>query len=311
MHAGVGNAYKIPVLHGGLKFQPISISPQDAQYIETRRFQIAEVSRMYRVPMHMLSELDRATHSNIEQAGLEFLVYTLMPWMVKIEEEINRKLFLPSEGFHAKFNERRLIRSDMAARQQYYSVARQNGWYSANDVLRDEGMNPIGPEGDVYWAPVNQQNAKALLSPLATAPKPPILPGSQPEPQPSSPAKPEAMRAVFADAIARMLRREAAAMEKGNADARFYELHAGHVREAVMPAVHATLAMMGRHLDRSTAATVMNAVDVVVRERHDPGSAIEDEADAVALATIQRLQSMTGVGGCFPHPSKNNLESPL
>ena len=151
---GSGNSNKIAVLEEGMKYTPIGISPEQAQFLETRKFQINEIARIFRVPPHMVGDLEKSSFSNIEQQSLEFVKYTLEPWLVRWEQSIQRTLFSPEEkkSYFAKFNVEGLLRGDYASRMTGYATARQNGWMSANDIRELENMDRIPAEegGDLY-----------------------------------------------------------------------------------------------------------------------------------------------------------------
>jgi len=148
------NSHKIAVLEDGLKFHQLSIPPNEAQFLETRKFQINEIARIFRVPPHMLADLEKSSFSNIEQQSLEFVKYTLNPWVVRWEQSIQQALILPSEKskLFVKFNLDGLLRGDYQSRMSGYSTARQNGWMSANDIRELENLNKIPAEdgGDLY-----------------------------------------------------------------------------------------------------------------------------------------------------------------
>lgn len=133
---GSANSNKIAVLEEGLKYTPISISPEQAQFLETRKFQINEIARIFRVPPHMVGDLEKSSFSNIEQQSLEFVKYTLDPWVVRWEQSIQRTLLTPEEKktYFVKFNVEGLLRGDYQSRMSGYATARQNGWMSANDI---------------------------------------------------------------------------------------------------------------------------------------------------------------------------------
>ena len=151
---GSSNANKVAVLEEGMKYTPISISPNEAQFLETRKFQIDEIARIFRVPPHMVVDLEKSSFSNIEQQSLEFVKYTLEPWIVRWEQAINRVLLTEKEkaAFFVKFNVDGLLRGDYQSRMNGYATARQNGWMSANDIRELENLDRIPPElgGDLY-----------------------------------------------------------------------------------------------------------------------------------------------------------------
>jgi len=153
-YQGSSNAHKIAVLEEGMKYTPIGISPEQAQFLETRKFQINEIARIFRVPPHMLADLEKSSFSNIEQQSLEFVKYTLDPWVVRWEQSMCRVLLSESEkpAYFIKFNVDGLLRGDYASRMSGYATARQNGWMSANDIRELENLDRISPElgGDLY-----------------------------------------------------------------------------------------------------------------------------------------------------------------
>ncbi len=151
---GSANANKVAVLEEGMKYTPISISPNEAQFLETRKFQINEIARIFRVPPHMVGDLEKSSFSNIEQQSLEFVKYTLDPWVSRWEQNLVRSLMTPEEKstYFIKFNVDGLLRGDYQSRMNGYATARQNGWMSANDIRELENLDRI-PEklgGDLY-----------------------------------------------------------------------------------------------------------------------------------------------------------------
>lgn len=151
---GSQNSGKVAVLEEGMKYTPISISPEQAQFLETRKFQINEIARIFRVPPHMLADLEKSSFSNIEQQSLEFVKYTLDPWVIRWEQTLARTLFTPDEKkeYFFKFNVDGLLRGDYSSRMSGYATARQNGWMSANDIREMENLDRIPAEegGDLY-----------------------------------------------------------------------------------------------------------------------------------------------------------------
>ena len=120
----------------------------EAQFLETRKFQVSEICRIFRVPPHLIGDLEHATFSNIEHQSISFGVHTIRPWLVRIEQALNRQLFPEKEKgcFYAQFNMDGLMRGDYKSRMEGYAIARQNGWMSANDIRELENMNPIPDE---------------------------------------------------------------------------------------------------------------------------------------------------------------------
>ena len=153
-YRGGENAHKIALLEEGLKFHAIGIPPEQAQFLQTRKFQINEIARIFRVPPHMVGDLEKSSFSNIEQQSLEFVKYTLDPWVIRWEQSLQQSLILPTEKgkLFIKFNLDGLLRGDYQSRMTGYATARQNGWMSANDIRELEDMNRIDPAegGDLY-----------------------------------------------------------------------------------------------------------------------------------------------------------------
>ncbi len=151
---GSSNGSKVAILEEGMKYTPISINPEEAQFLDTRKFQIDEIARIFRVPPHLIGDLEHSTFSNIEQQSLEFVTYTLQPWLVRWEQGICRALLSAGEKktCFVKFNVDGLLRGDYASRMSGYATARQNGWMSANDIRELENLDRISPEegGDLY-----------------------------------------------------------------------------------------------------------------------------------------------------------------
>ncbi len=158
------NSHNIAVLEEGMTFKPMSIPPEEAQFLETRKFQIDEIARIFRVPPHMVGDLEKSSFSNIEQQSLEFVKYTLGPWVARWEQSLTQALLLPSEKGHylVKYNLDGLLRGDYESRMNGYAVGRQNGWLSANDIRELENMNRIPAEegGDEYLINGNMTKLK-------------------------------------------------------------------------------------------------------------------------------------------------------
>lgn len=220
-YAGLGKSHRLMFLEEGMKFEKLGIPPDQSQFLETRKFQVAEISRMFGLPLHKLGELDKATFSNIEHQAIEFVVDTMRPWLVNWEQEIGRKLFDGPEVF-AEFLVDGLLRGDTASRYQAYMTGRNWGWLSANDVRELENMNPLpGEEGDLYLVPMNMQPAEWLTG-ASELPPVPAPDGSPRLPEPASARSIElrsvtktrfrvaqSYRRVFEEAGKRIVEREA------------------------------------------------------------------------------------------------------
>lgn len=161
---GSANSNKVAVLEEGMKYTPISISPEEAQFLETRKFQIDEIARIFRIPPHMIGDLEKSSFNNIEQQSLEFVKYTLDPWVCRWEQSMERSLLTREEKkiYFFKFNVDGLLRGDYQSRMQGYAVGRQNGWMSANDIRSLENMDLIPDEegGNLYLINGNMTKLK-------------------------------------------------------------------------------------------------------------------------------------------------------
>ncbi|MGF7180395.1 phage portal protein [Tunturiibacter psychrotolerans] len=193
------NQGRIGVLPSDWKLTQLSMSQEDAQYLETRQFSRTEIASIFRVPPNMVGDTARMSNTNHEQQSLTFVTDTLRPYLVRIEREIQRKL-LPTDGsLFAEFDVSERLRGDFATTMQGFATGKQWGFYSTNDVLEKLGENPIGPEGDLYWAPVNMMNAATMLDtePVLVQPIPdPNAPASIPADKPNE-APTEQQRSLF------------------------------------------------------------------------------------------------------------------
>ena len=159
-HEGLGKSHRLLFLEEGLKYHQAGMPMTDAQFLESRKFQINEVARIYNIPPHMIGDLDRATFSNIEHQTIEFVTHTMTPWLVNWEQELNRKMFT-GDDYYAEFLVEGLLRGDSQSRAQFYNQMFNIGAYSINDIREKENENPIGPEGDVHYVPMNMIPANA------------------------------------------------------------------------------------------------------------------------------------------------------
>jgi HK97 family phage portal protein len=159
---GLAHSHEVAVLDSGAKFQQLTIPPEDAQFIESRGFQIEEVARIYGVPPHMLMAVDKTTSwgAGVEQQTIAFVTYTLRPWLTRVEQRVS-SILTPSP-IYARYSLEGLVRGDLITRYQSYALGRQWGWLSVDDIRRLEEMPPL-PDGtgQQYVTPLNMQDAAA------------------------------------------------------------------------------------------------------------------------------------------------------
>ena len=161
-YSGVDNSNKVAVLEEGIKFSPVSISNESAQFLASRQWSISEIARWFRVPPHMIQDLSKSSFNNIEMQSLEFVQYTLAPILKRFEQEFNSKVFKTNERtrFYVEFNVNGLLRGDAKTRADLYTKAIQWGWMSINEVRKKENLNAI-PDGDEHLVPMNMTNLDA------------------------------------------------------------------------------------------------------------------------------------------------------
>lgn len=288
MHQGTANAYRLSILEEGMDVKTVSLPPGDAQFIETRTFQKREIASIYRVPAHMIGDLERATFSNIEHLGIEFVVHTLQPWLVRIEQAVQLQLLdeREQEDYYAEHLVDGLLRGDIQSRYQAYVHGRNWGWLSANDIRELENLDPI-EDGDVYLQPLNMVPAGTDLGGLGLGERSipdapaqlsaPQLPAPRREARalPSRYAEAEALEATLLAALERVIRREVrsirAALEEHTAggvlDAQgfgdwlveFAEEHGAWMEGQMRPAFAAMAAAMAEAASEELGADVTEA----------------------------------------------------
>lgn len=169
-HEGVDKSHRLLILEEGMKYNKNHISPEDAQMLESRKFQRNEMASFFHIPPHMIGDLERATFSNIEEQSLEFVVYTMRPWLVRWERSMNRQLLLPQEKgeYYAEFLVDSLLRGNIESRYRAYAIGRNWGWLTPNRICEFENLEPIAPEdgGDTYLSPANMLPAEQFNASL-------------------------------------------------------------------------------------------------------------------------------------------------
>lgn len=266
MHRGLANAHKVAVLEEGAVYKPMSFAPREAQSIESRVFQVQEVARILRLPPHMLADHSKSSFNNIEEESRSFVTKSLQPWLVRWEQAILARLFLPSERarLFAEFNVEGFLRGDIQTRFEAYALGIQNGIYSIDECRQRENENDL-PDGlgEHHFLPMNIQTVERAISGPVAAPDPePVDPDPEPEPEPepegnragAALARGEAHIPVFRDAFERLLQREVRGVRRlvkkvsgGKLEAalvEFYAQHQGAVARTIAPAVRSLVVSM-------------------------------------------------------------------
>lgn len=181
-HRGAGNHHRVAILEEGTQWQQIGIPPEDAQFLATRQFQVADVARWFRVPPHMIGDLSRSTNNNIEHQSLEFVVHTVGPRLERWEQPMNWELVPEEERgtVYAEFNVDGLLRGDIAARTEHYRSMWGIGVYSINDIREKENLNSV-EGGDTHFVPLNMVALSTQGDPFLTGGDRPSGPDSRGE----------------------------------------------------------------------------------------------------------------------------------
>lgn len=227
------NRNKTAVLEFGMKYHELTLSNDDAQFIETRKFSIVEIARIFRVPPHMIGDLEKATFSNIEQQSLEFVVHTLTPWLVRWEEAIRFNFIDDEDDLHVEFPVLSMLRGDSAARKDYYHSGILDGWMTRNEARISESLDPL-PGLDEPLRPLNmveESSAEQIEDGAAETPN--SMKTIQQEPD----ARMFALASAAAERVARreteMFFRAAKQDNWPEAIAAFYSKHAAFVSVAL------------------------------------------------------------------------------
>ena len=296
LYGGVGNANRVAVLEEGVTYTQVGMKLDDAQFLETRKYSTTEIARLFRVPPHMIADLERSTNNNIEHQGIEFVVYTEMPWCVRWEQAIARDLLTDREeqdGVYARVNVNGLLRGDTKSRFDAYGVGRQWGWLSANDIRRLEELNPLPAEvGDVYLQPSNMAPAGSTT-----------FTANEPGARVTEAAIAAAHRELVADTLRRAARRAGQVRDRNPV----LEGHAEYLANAIQPPLQAFAELVAgmrradNHQAREIAATFARQRAVATTELtiglQDP------EAHDWQREATHWLHDLTvAVHAALPHP---------
>lgn len=272
MHSGLQNAHRTAILEEGMKWQQLSIPPEDSQFLQTRKFQTTEVARWFRVPPHMLGDLEKATYSNIEQQSIEFVQHTMLPWFRRWEQAIHGSALLSDidrPRIFAEFNVEGLLRGDSQARAEFYAKMWGIGALSINQILEAENQNTIDG-GDERFVPVNMVPLSKAGEPAEPEPTP--EPPERQRPVPSYVRLRDTLVPVFQDAAGRVVWRETMQLrkhvEKWQARslpelelwlADFYQTFRAYVAQQFTAAIETTLRSVGV-VDQAVATELAGAL---------------------------------------------------
>jgi len=285
-HEGLSNAHRLRILEEGMKAETISVPPEEAQFLETRKFQVSEIARAFGVPPHLIGDMEGATFSNIEHQYMEFLQFSLGPWLKQIEQTVHAQLMRPEERrtYFVEHVRDAILQADTTTRYQAYAMGRQWGWLSVNDIRAIENLNPV-ENGDQYLRPLNMVD---VAEPEAAPPQEGQPDGAAPmdatPDAPVAPAPPKEAKALryFAplieDVAQRLARRHFADMKRAGAKASSAEWQTAHWDE-LKDAAAGMIAPLLRAAQIENVVAV--AFDVVEVMRFCPNSE-ENAAGAIA-----------------------------
>lgn len=313
-HGGGANAGKMMILEEGMTYTSLAVDPSKAQYSEQSNFYVEEISRIYRMPLHKISSMAGATFSNIEQQAMEYVQDCLMSWLVRLEQELDRKLFInpADDDLYVKHNVMALLRGDSSARSDYYTKMIQLGM-TQNQILELEEMNPIGPEGDIPYIALNLRpstpEARELSmqkvtsepvgnQPVRTFPKDK---GGRP---PGSRETAQKYAEVFETLLDPLVRKECNAVGKlakrmdGKSDfvlhvQRFHVEHRGHMLTAIEPALGSLVAIIGGNRDDARVSLMSRAtVDGWLDKSAEQFAAVDYPRGVDRLLELQMTQRL-------------------
>lgn len=307
MNAGLRGSHGVAVLDEGLTWTQIGMRLDDAQYLETRKFQVTEIARLFRVPPHMIADLERSTFSNIEHQGQEFVTYSLSPWLVRWEQAIWRDLLTEPEqdaGIFAEYHINSLLRGDTAARFNAYNVAINSGWMTRNEARVSENRNPL-PGLDDPLQPLNMVKAGEEPPPPARPPAPPATDPRKRRDEEEQEEEDRAARlAILKEPLHRAARREQQvirdAVKRQGAEGVFsaYDGHIDYLVAQLLPVAQPVARWLGvrksERGDALVAAAVAGFADALVSAAHaQHHAALKAAADRTAAARALGEQDRT------------------
>ena len=301
-HSGAGNTGKVFILEEGMKLNQYSIPPEDAQFLETRTFQVREIARMLHVPPHKLADLADATFSNVEESNIDFVVDCLQPWATNWEQEIDAKLLLPEEQerYFSEFTLEGLLRGNSAARAEFYSKMFNIGTFSVNEIRAKENMNGIGSEGDAHFVPLNMVPIDRAINPPEPKPAPVPAPAPVPDKAQDDDARTAGVEAahrdLLLDACGRVVRMEANGLRKALKDPEKYAdtwpklldmAHESRIGAILGPCIAASAAVIGDGMRPAWAMPLERSIALthVAEARTLAGNGIDEDTLAMWEST--------------------------
>lgn len=303
-HGGSGNRRTVAILEEGMEWQQTSLPPEDSQLVETRQLGPLDICRFFRMQPHKIAELSRATFSNIEQQSIEHVTDTLMPWANRLESECNIKLFgrVARGQSYTKHNFNALMRGDADSRSRFYHSMLSDGVFCINDVLELEDRNPIGPDGDVRFVPMNMQPLEIAVNPPKPAPAPSPIAPTENDPaandDPTAPDPAQIHAPIFAEALGRCWRRaqqRAEAAIKKDAGhfavwlSRYRVDHEQYMLKALSPAAVALAMLLGAYEPADVDSVLRGFVAEQLEQLSKPGQDIDANHAAARLVCAIKL----------------------
>ncbi len=266
-YGGSGNNHRVAVLEDGVTAANIGMTADDAQLIDTRRFQSVEIARIFRVPLHMIQEIQNTTAlgRGIEQISIAFVVHTIRPWLIRIEQAMDRDLILEPD-IKAIFNVDSMLRGDAKSRAEVNKLRWETGELNTNEIRKFNNLNDIGPDGDKHWVPMNFRPIDEPAQPESVAAPPP----------PDNSANQQALAVMIEDVAERLAARECSGLARaiGGGDAaisEFYVRHTQYAIRTITPLARASEVMLGmpvNYLDVATGLFRKTGADILSEDNN-------------------------------------------
>jgi HK97 family phage portal protein len=288
VHSGLSNAHRKAILEEGTKWNAMGVEPQKAQMIETMKFTVDDCARIFGIPPHKLGSMEFSKYSNVYELNNDFYCSTMLYWFRKWEQEINRKLFMPSEQgrLFVEILVDALLRGDLAARTAYYVAGRNNGWLCVDEIREKENLNPLPDgKGQIYLEPLNM---KPVGSEPPAEPKDPVDP-IDPVDEGDDPVR-AAHLGLLITQCQRIVTKQIKATRDKLQDENWWKRHRAWASEIIEPSAAAY-----ERTRKGVKATAQATVERIVREwfceaiPFDRFATEKDAAEVIALDIIDRI----------------------